>query len=84
MGKRNKQEKSSEITVVHMQMRKRKDQNTMILHAPYIQGFTENLQKKLRNFNIGIVNKKGDSIKQAICHLKQKIPRTQQKNRVYK
>ena len=30
-----------------------------ILHAPYIQGFTENLQKKLRRFNIGMVHKKG-------------------------
>ena len=55
-----------------------------ILHAPYIQGFTENLQKKLQRFNIGIVNKKGNSIKQALCHMKQKIPRTQQMNCVYK
>ena len=30
------------------------------------------------------MNKKGDSIKQAICHMKQKIPRTQQKNHLYK
>jgi hypothetical protein len=31
-----------------------------------------------------MVPKKGDTIKRAICHLKQKIPRMQQKNRVYK
>ena len=68
----------------HANEEKKRSEYYDILHAPYIQGFTENLQKKLRNFNIGIVNKKGDSIKQAICHMKQKIPRTQQKNRVYK
>ena len=55
-----------------------------ILHAPYIQGFTENLQKKLRRFNIGMVHKKGDTIKQIICHTKQKVPKMQQKNRVYR
>ena len=55
-----------------------------ILHAPYIQGFTKNLRKKLRRFNIGIVNKKGNSIEQAFCYMKQKIPRTQQKNCGYK
>jgi len=68
----------------HANEEKKRSEYYDILHAPYIQGFTENLQKKLRNFNIGIVNKKGESIKQAICHMKQKIPRTQQKNRVYK
>ena len=52
-----------------------------ILHVPYIQGFTENLQKKMRRFNVGMVPKKGDTIKRAICHLKQEIPRMQQKNR---
>ena len=55
-----------------------------ILHALYIQGFTENLQKKLRRFNIGMVHKKGDTIKQIICHTKQKVPKMQQKNRVYR
>jgi len=68
----------------HANEEKKRSEYYDILHAPYIQGFTENLQKKLRNFNIGIVHKKVDSIKQAICHMKQKIPRTQQKNRVYK
>ena len=39
---------------------------------------------KLQQFNIGIVNKNDNSIKQALCHMKQKIPRIEQKNRVYK
>ena len=52
-----------------------------ILHAPYIQGFTENLQKKLRRFNIGMVHKKGDTIKRMICHTKQKVPKMQQKKK---
>ena len=51
-----------------------------ILHAPYIQGFTENLQKKLHRLNIGMVHKKGDTIKQIICHTKQKVSKMQQKN----
>jgi len=63
---------------------KKKSEYFDVLHAPYIQGFTENLQKKLRTFNVGIVNKKGNTIKQAICHMKQKIPKEQQKNKIYK
>ena len=45
---------------------KKKSEYFDVLHAPYIQGFTENLQKKLRTFNVGIVNKKGNTIKQTI------------------
>ena len=40
------------------------------------------MQKKLRKFNVGMVHKKGDTIKQIICHTKQKVPKMQQKNRV--
>ena len=37
-----------------------------ILHAPYTQGFTQNLQKKLCRFNIEMVRKKEDTIKQIV------------------
>ena len=48
-----------------------KEEYFEVLHAPYIHGFTERLQKK--PFNIGSVHKKGDTIFQNVCHLKQKI-----------
>ena len=38
-------------------------------------------KKKLEYY---FVNKKGNTIKQAICHMRQKIPKEQQKNKVYK
>ena len=30
-----------------------------VLHAPYVKGFTEGLQRSLRKLNIGVVPKKG-------------------------
>ena len=51
-----------------------------VLHAPYIHGFTERLQKKLKPFNIGFVHKTGDTIFQNVCHLKQKIMKDEKKN----
>ena len=51
-----------------------------VLHAPYIHGFTERLQKKLKPFNIGFVH---DTIFQNVCHLKQKVMKDEKKNRVY-
>ena len=57
----------------------KKSEYNDILHVPYIQGFAENLQKKLQTFTVGMVPKKGDTINKAICHLKQNIPRMQQK-----
>ena len=38
-----------------------------VLHAPYVKGFSEGLQRKLRKFNIGFVPKKrGDFILEAL------------------
>ena len=60
-----------------------KEEYFEVLHAPYIHGFTERLQKKLKPFNIGFVHKKGDTIFQNVCHLKQKIMKDEKKNRIY-
>jgi hypothetical protein len=48
---------------ISMNEKAKKSEYYDILHVPYIQGFTENLQKKLRRFNVGMVPKKGDTIK---------------------
>ena len=56
-----------------------KEEYCEVLHAPYIHGFTERLQKKLKPFNIGFVHKKGDTIFQNVCHLKQKYMKDEKK-----
>ena len=43
-----------------------------VIHAPYIQGFSENLQKKLRHWNIGFVPKKEATLFDQLCQLKPK------------
>ena len=39
-----------------------KEEYFEVLHTPYINGFTERLQKKLKPFNIGFVHKKSETI----------------------
>ena len=41
-----------------------------VLHAPYIQGFSEKLQKDLKKLGIGFVMKKGETLKTKLCKLK--------------
>ena len=43
-----------------------------VLHAPYVKGFSEGLQRKLRKLQIGLVPKKQDTIYSNLCKLKQK------------
>ena len=31
-----------------------------VLHAPYVKGFTEGLQRKLKKLNVGVIPKKGE------------------------
>ena len=33
-----------------------------VLHVPYVKGFSEGLQQKLRKLNIGVVPKKGETL----------------------
>ena len=54
-----------------------------VLHAPYVQGFSEGLQKKLRKYNVGFVPKKGLAIYNQLCKLKQKPSIEDEKNVVY-
>ena len=46
------------------------DEYFNVLHAPYIQDFSEKLQKDLRKLVIGFVMKKGETLKTKLCKLK--------------
>jgi GIY-YIG catalytic domain len=54
-----------------------------ILQAPYVKGFSENLQKELRKVNIGYVPKKSATIRSMICQLKPEVCAEQRKDVVY-
>ena len=51
-----------------------------VLHAPYVQGFTERLQKELKTFGIVFVMKKGTTLASVLCKLKQKTGKEEKKN----
>ena len=54
-----------------------------VLHAPYVQGFTERLQKELKKFGIGFVMKKGVTLASLLCKLKQKTEKEDRKDLDY-
>ena len=43
-----------------------------VLHAPYVRGFSEGLQRRLRRLQVGLVPKTGETIYSNLCKLKQK------------
>jgi hypothetical protein len=54
-----------------------------VLHAPYIQGFSEKIQKELSKLDIGFVMKKGKTLQSELCKLKPKRRKEECKNVVY-
>ena len=54
-----------------------------VLHAPYVQGFTESLQKELKKFGIGFVMKKGVTLASSLYELKQKTEKADRKDLDY-
>ena len=54
-----------------------------VLHVPYVKGFSEGLQRKLRKLNIGVVPKKGETLYSHLCKLKQKKEKDESKDVVY-
>ena len=54
-----------------------------VLHAPYVKGFSEGLQRKLRRFKVGYVPKKGKTFYTHLCKLKQKVELEDRKNVIY-
>ena len=54
-----------------------------VLHVPYVKGFSEGLQRKMRKLNIGVVPKKGETLYSHLCKLKQKKEKDENKDVVY-
>jgi GIY-YIG catalytic domain len=54
-----------------------------IVHAPYVEGFSELIQKKLRKMNVGFVMKRGETIGKVLCNGKFKMHHDDMKNVVY-
>ena len=54
-----------------------------VFHAPYIQGFSEGLQKKLQRFNVGFIPMKSQTLHNKVCHLKPMIENGEKKDLVY-
>ena len=56
------------------------DEYFEVLHAPYVRGFTERLQKELNKFGVGFVMKKGTTLASVLCKLKQKTEKEDRKD----
>ena len=54
-----------------------------VLHAPYVQGFSETLQRKLKRFQVGYVPKRGETLYNKLCRLKQTVELEDWKDVVY-
>ena len=57
--------------------------NFDVLHVPYVKSFSESLQRKLKNFKIGYVPKRGETLYTKLCRLKQRVEPENWKNVVY-
>ena len=44
-----------------------------VLHAPYVKGFSEGLQRKLRKFNFLYVPKRGETLYTHLCKHKKRV-----------
>ena len=54
-----------------------------VLYAPYVRGFSEGLQRKLRKLQVGFVPKNGETIYSHLCKLKQRREREERKDVVF-
>ena len=55
-----------------------------VLHAPYVKGFSERIQRELRKHNVGWVMKRGQSISSKVQELKTPSKIFEQKGVIYK
>ena len=62
---------------------KPKDNYFEVLHAPYVKGFSEGLQRRLRRLQVGLVPKSGETIYSNVCRLKQRVDVDERKTVVY-
>jgi hypothetical protein len=54
-----------------------------VIHAPYVEGFSEKVQRRLKKLNVGFVMKVGDTVQSSLSHLKAPMALTDQKDMVY-
>ena len=54
-----------------------------VLHTPYMKGFTEGIQRRLRRLNIGFVPKRRETLYTNLCKLKSKVDFNDCKDVVY-
>ena len=54
-----------------------------VLHAPYVKGFSEGLQRRLRRLQIGLVPRKQETMYTNLCKLKQKVDFAECKDVIY-
>ena len=54
-----------------------------VLHAPYVKGYTEGLQRRLRRLNIGLLPKRRESLYTNLCKMKAKVDFDDSKDVVY-
>ena len=66
-----------------VKVEKPKENYFEVLHAPYVKGFSEGLQRRLRRLQVGFVPKSGETIYSNVCRLKQRVDVEERKNVVY-
>ena len=66
-----------------VKVEKPKENYFEVLHAPYVKGFSEGLQRRLRRLQVGFVPKSGETIYSNVCRLKQRVDVDERKNVVY-
>ena len=54
-----------------------------VLHAPYVKGFTEGLQRRLRRLSVGFVPKRRETLYTNLCKMKTKVDFDDCKDVVY-
>ena len=54
-----------------------------VLHAPYVKGFSEGLQRRLRRLGIGFVPKKKETFYTNLCRLKCRVSFEERKDVIY-
>ena len=54
-----------------------------VLHAPYVRGFSEGLQRRLRRLQIGLVPRREETLYTNLCKLKQKADFVESKDVIY-
>ena len=54
-----------------------------VLYSPYVRGFSEGLQRKLRRLQIGLVPMREETLHTNLCKLKQKLDFVESKDVIY-